>query len=183
MLFYIFRHGETEGNVRNIVQGSGIDIPLNEHGREQAIALRDIFADLDFSTIYSSKMIRARQTAEIVASGKQGAKVVTVDGLEEIHFGDAEGMSSEEAHEKYADIFKIIRDIKHPEFKYAHIPNAESTQDSLNRAYKALDYIKSIEPEGRAVVASHGGLMFNLYLDRFGLRHQFANCEYFVMEY
>ena len=83
MLFYIFRHGETDGNVKNIVQGSGIDIPLNEHGKEQAAALRDIFADLDFSTIYSSRMIRARQTAEIVASG-QGATVISLDGLEEV---------------------------------------------------------------------------------------------------
>ena len=180
MLFYIFRHGETDGNVKNIVQGAGVDMPLNEHGKEQAAALRDIFADLDFSTIYSSRMTRARQTAEIVASGK---RVEVVAGLEEIHFGDAEGMLSEDAHEKYADIFKVIRDIKHPEFRYAHIPNAESVQDSLDRAYKALDYIKSIEKGSRAVVASHGGLMYNLYLDRFGLRHPFANCEYFVMEY
>lgn len=182
MLFYIFRHGETDGNVKNIVQGSGIDMPLNEHGKEQAAALRDVFADLDFSTIYSSQMTRARQTAEIVASGR-GAKVIPLNGLEEIHFGDAEGMLSEEAHIKYADILKIIRDIHHPDFKHTKLPNAESVQDSLDRAYKALDYIKSVEPEGRAVVACHGGLMFNLYLDRFGLRHPFANCEYFVMEY
>ena len=182
MLFYIFRHGETDGNVKNIVQGSGIDIPLNEHGKEQAAALRDIFADLDFSTIYCSRMTRAQQTAEIVASG-QGATVISLGGLEEVHFGDAEGMLSAEAHIKYADILKIIRDIHHPEFKHVKIPHGESVQDSLNRAYKALDYIKSVEKGSRAVVASHGALMYNLYLDRFGLRHPFANCEYFVMEY
>ncbi len=182
MLFYMFRHGETDGNVKNIVQGAGIDMPLNAHGREQAEKLRDIFADLDYSVIYSSKMSRAKETAEIVASAKK-AEVIPLAGLEEIHFGDAEGMLSDEAHEKYKDIFKVIRDISHPDFKYAKLPNAESVEETLNRAYKALDYIKKIHEEERAVVASHGGLMFNLYLDLFGLRHQFANCEYFVFEY
>lgn len=182
MLFYIFRHGETDGNLKQIVQGASIDLPLNEHGKEQAAALRDIFVDLDFSTIYCSRMTRARQTAEIVASGR-GAKVITLNGLEEIHFGDAEGMLSAEAHIKYADVFNIVNDIYNPEFKHVKIPHGESVQDSLNRAYKALDYIKSVETGSRAVVASHGALMYNLYLDRFGLRHPFSNCEYFVMEY
>ena len=36
MKLYIFRHGQTDGNVRNIVQGAGVDIELNETGRRQA---------------------------------------------------------------------------------------------------------------------------------------------------
>ena len=41
MKLIIFRHGETDGNVRNIVQGAGIDCPLNETGKKQAALLRD----------------------------------------------------------------------------------------------------------------------------------------------
>ena len=41
MKLIIFRHGETDGNVKNIVQGAGIDCPLNETGKKQAALLRD----------------------------------------------------------------------------------------------------------------------------------------------
>jgi len=41
MKLIIFRHGETDGNVRNIIQGAGIDCPLNETGKKQAALLRD----------------------------------------------------------------------------------------------------------------------------------------------
>ena len=96
MLFYIFRHGETEGNVKNLVQGAGLDLPLNEKGKDQAAVLGQTLAVLKFPVIYSSQMIRAIETAEIVAS-YVGAEVESVSGLEEVHFGEAEGMLSEEA--------------------------------------------------------------------------------------
>ena len=180
MLFYIFRHGETDGNVRNLVQGAGVDLPLNENWRRQAAELRDTFAPLKFPVIYSSHMIRAVETAEFVAEGSN-ARVVILDGLEEIHFGKAEGMLSDEAKTLYKDLFDIINDASHPEYMDTHLPGGETVRESIARSLKAFDYIKKYHCEDRAAVATHGGLMFNLYQHFFGLRRKFANCDYFVV--
>lgn len=181
MLFYIFRHGETEGNVKNLVQGAGLDLPLNENGKDQASVLGQTLAVLKFPVIYSSQMIRAIETAEIVAS-YVGAEVESVSGLEEVHFGEAEGMLSEEAHAKYGDLFEIINDEGHPQYFDAKLPGGESIRESINRSVKALEKIKSKAEGNRVAVATHGALMHNIYQHYFGLRRRFANCEYFVID-
>lgn len=181
MLFYIFRHGQTDGNLIKIVQGSGVDIPLNQTGEEQAEALGEIFSLLKFPVIYSSKMLRARQTAQIVASACK-ATVVPVDGLEEVHFGEAEHMLLDDAHAKFADILAIIHDLNNPLCFDTKIPGGETVNDSLTRSLDALRKIKEASSEKRVAVATHGALMYNLYLHFFGLPRQFSNCEYFVVD-
>ena len=93
MKLLIIRHGQTDGNVKGLVQGAGLDLPLNETGRAQAAAAAEKLLSLHLPVIYSSTMLRARQTAEIIAAGV-GCPTVAVEGLEEVHFGEAEGMLS-----------------------------------------------------------------------------------------
>ena len=181
MLLYICRHGQTEGNVKHIVQGAGIDMPLIENGRQQAGRLKETMSLLNLPVIYCSRMKRARETAAIVASFNQ-AEVVPVPGLEEIHYGKAEGIFISEMQEKYKAQLDLIHDVKNPGFMDARIPGGESVRDSLSRAYKAFDEIKSRGAQ-KAIVVMHGGIMFNIYYDRFGLRRSFDNCDYFVLEW
>lgn len=68
MKLYIFRHGQTDGNVRNIVQGAGVDIELNETGRRQAERLTAELKGEGLDVIYASPMKRADETARIVAA-------------------------------------------------------------------------------------------------------------------
>ena len=68
MKLYIFRHGQTDGNVRNIVQGAGVDIELNETGRRQAERLAAELKGEGLDVIYASPMKRADETARIVAA-------------------------------------------------------------------------------------------------------------------
>lgn len=63
MKLYIFRHGQTDGNVRNIVQGAGVDIELNETGRRQAERLAAELKGEGLDVIYASPMKRADETA------------------------------------------------------------------------------------------------------------------------
>ena len=69
MKLLIIRHGQTDGNVKGLVQGAGLDLPLNETGRAQAAAAAEKLLSLHLPVIYSSTMLRARQTAEIIAAG------------------------------------------------------------------------------------------------------------------
>lgn len=106
-------------------------------------------------------------------------------GLEEVHFGEAEGMLSDEAKDKYKDVFSIIHDTSDPNWMDVRVPGGESVRDSLTRGQKVLERIAA---EGRAHgwhkigVATHGALMFNLYQAMFGEEHKFENCECFIIE-
>ena len=184
MKLYIFRHGQTDGNVRNIVQGAGVDIELNETGRRQAERLAAELKGEGLDVIYASPMKRADETARIVAAAA-GVPVIPMPGLEEVHFGEAEGMLSDEAKDKYKDVFSIIHDTSDPNWMDVRVPGGESVRDSLTRGQKVLERIAA---EGRAHgwhkigVATHGALMFNLYQAMFGEEHKFENCECFIIE-
>lgn len=183
MKLYIFRHGQTNGNVNNIVQGAGVDIELNETGRAQAKALSAKLKDEHLDVIYASPMKRADETARIVANEK--IPVISMPGLEEVHFGKAEGMYSEEAKQKYADVFSVIHDTSNPQWMDVHVPGGESVRTSLERGKKTLERIIAESKEHghqKIGVATHGALMFNLYQDMFGQEHKFDNCEYFTVE-
>ena len=65
MIIYLVRHGQTDWNARKIVQGV-TDIPLNETGLAQAARARDLMKDVPIDIIYSSPLVRAYRTAEII---------------------------------------------------------------------------------------------------------------------
>jgi broad specificity phosphatase PhoE len=62
---WLARHGETDANAEGRVQGS-LDPPLNDRGREQALALAEQVTSLGIRALYSSQLQRARETALIV---------------------------------------------------------------------------------------------------------------------
>src|SRR5262249_52537858 len=67
---YLVRHGATEANERTpyILQGNSIDLPLSGTGQKQAQAVAAFLHPFKIRRVYSSAMIRARQTAEAIAS-------------------------------------------------------------------------------------------------------------------
>ena len=87
--FYFLRHGETDWNLRKVVQGQ-IDVPLNATGLAQARSARDILCDTKIRTICCSPLDRALHTAKIVNEIAQ-RPIEVIDGLKEVGFGHAEG--------------------------------------------------------------------------------------------
>ena len=92
---YLVRHGQTELNVQNILQGWH-DSPLTARGCEQALATGAAFEDrgVTFDHVYSSPLGRARCTAELIVG--EGQPVELVDDLREWHLGSLEGTSNRE---------------------------------------------------------------------------------------
>ena len=67
------------------------DIPLNAYGIELAEKTAEGLKDVPFDRIYTSPLIRARKTAEIIR-GDRPIEIIETDGLKEISFGDYEGL-------------------------------------------------------------------------------------------
>lgn len=92
IMLYIMRHGKTEWNQQHKMQGR-TDIPLNDDGRKMAENARDEYLDVHFDVCYSSPLIRAKETAEIVLRNRN-IPIITDDRLMEMSFGSYEGLAN-----------------------------------------------------------------------------------------
>jgi broad specificity phosphatase PhoE len=148
-IVYLARHGESDWNAANRFQGHS-DRPLTELGRKQAHALADLVAAEDVEVIYSSPLIRALETARIVAA-PAGLEVTTRDDLREVDTGSWSGLSRAEVRERFPDGFE--RWISGG----AGWEDGETYEEMAERVLAALRDIAAMHPEGRVLVVSHGG--------------------------
>lgn len=149
MKLYIIRHGETDYNKKRLLQGQS-DIPLNEYGRELAQITSKALSTLHFDKIYSSPLIRALETAQIITGRKD---IVTDKRLMEICFGVGEGVESSTLGEAFSNFFFA------PE-KYIPPKGGESYEDLVTRAKNFLE--SEIYPirntEQNVLIVAHGAV-------------------------
>jgi broad specificity phosphatase PhoE len=91
---YLIRHGSTPWNevVRFRVSA---DIPLSEKGHAQAEALSRTIAHIPLAAVYSSQLLRARETAAILADSHH-LIVQFLEDLRSVNYGSWEGHTEEE---------------------------------------------------------------------------------------
>ena len=160
---YLIRHGETDYNNALRFQGQ-TDIPLNQKGIEQAEKAADFFRDIPLQAIYTSTLIRAKTTAEIIA-GVKGMDVQETDALREMSFGIWENMNSTDIQKKYAKEWKDF--FASP--ARTTIPQGESMLDVQKRAYPTVQEILDRYPEGDVAFVAHGGIIRVLMCTMLGL--------------
>jgi probable phosphoglycerate mutase len=147
------------------VQGHS-DTPLNETGRAQALALAEALDDAELDAVYSSDLLRARDTAQIVADRK-GLSVTLLPELRERNFGTWEGLTD-------AEIFK-----RYPETQTGGPwGDAETKEEMGRRVLGALRKIAATHSGGRVLVVTHGGPVRALLVES-GLdgRGPIGNCS------
>ncbi|MBR2923139.1 MAG: histidine phosphatase family protein [Alphaproteobacteria bacterium] len=150
--FFVFRHGQTDYNLANRWQGSGIDADLNETGLAQAESLAEKVKDLGIEKIYSSPLRRAYQTATAVAK-KTNAPIEIMNELTEGSVGACEGLFREDVQKKYPDIWADWYGEKmNMETRW---PGGESKGEIQDRMFVAFN--KMIKTNEKVIgVASHG---------------------------
>jgi broad specificity phosphatase PhoE len=141
--FLLVRHGETDWNLERRVQGHA-DRPLNETGRAQARALAETLAEEPLDAVYSSDLVRAHETARIVAEPR-ALQVTALGELREKNFGTWEGLTDDEVLTRF------------PDARRGHWGDAETTEDVARRVLAALHRIAETHPDGRVLVVTHGG--------------------------
>lgn len=104
-IVYLARHGETAWTLSG--QHTGLtDLPLTAHGEQNAIHLGERLKGLAFAKVFASPLQRARRTCELAGFGA----VAEIDpDLVEWNYGEYEGLTSAQVHEKNPD-WKLFRD-------------------------------------------------------------------------
>lgn len=136
---YFVRHGLSEMNMVSKLSGAGSDTPLAPEGRAQAKAAGLAAKDLDIDYIISSPLIRAHETAKIIAKeiGFPGENIELNSLLLERHFGSLEGTPWT------------------PDLNFDGISDVETRDSVLERARLTIEHLNTLDANN-ILVASHG---------------------------
>jgi len=147
---WLIRHGQTDWNLEGRCQGHA-DIPLNETGLAQAAALAAQLNEQTFTAIYSSDLLRTRQTADALAK-HTGLPVQLDPRLREIHQGEWEGRLIHEVVLTQPEA--RLNALMNPDIPRA--PGGESINQVTERVTAAAKDIVSRHPQEAVLVVSHG---------------------------
>ncbi len=161
--FYIIRHGESEGNVQHILQGQ-IDFPLTPQGEAQALARSQSLRDIAFDMVFSSDLLRAHKTAEILAE-ERNLTVAVTKALRERCFGKFEGLSDDVLNEEARAIFDRWYHMTDDQWmKHRIDPQAETGEEIVYRFMRFIREIAVTHPGKTVLAVSHGDIMRNMLI-------------------
>lgn len=141
-MIYIVRHGQTDWNVEGRYAGR-IDVQLNDTGRNQAKIVKEKLKDIKFDKVFSSPLIRAYETAEIICDNR----ITKDDRIIERSNGDLEGKLKTE-------IIEMI-DFNNPKEKRYNI---ESIIDFRKRISSFFDEITNLYKGKNILIVTHAGV-------------------------
>jgi len=141
MRIYLIRHGETDWNKELRLQGRE-DVPLNETGRMQAMECGNQIKKLKIDAAAASPLMRAQDTAMIIANQLGVCDVNIEPDLIERDFGAASGITYQEMKEKYPN--------------REEIPGFESDERMIARMKDVILKYEEQYPNGHVLMVSHG---------------------------
>ncbi len=161
------RHGQTDYNLKGVVQGSGIDAPINETGKAQAKSFFESYQAVPFDQIYYTGLIRTRQSIQgFIDLGIPAASLVE---LNEISWGSYEGMPmTPEEGEYYKHMLK--------QWQLGNLDYAIAGGESPNMVAKRLriGIKKILEGPGETILVCMHGRAMRMFLSlilNFDLRY------------
>ncbi|WP_409302368.1 histidine phosphatase family protein [Peribacillus sp. SCS-155] len=147
-LLGIIRHGSTAWNKEGRAQGSS-DIPLDREGLFQAEKLADRLSKENWDFIYSSDLLRAQKTAEIIGE-KLDIPVVVDQRIREAGGGQIEGTTVEERIQKWGDNWRDL-DL-----------GMETNQSVVSRGLSFINELIQRHPDSNVLIISHGSFIRQL---------------------
>lgn len=137
------RHGSTAWNKERRAQGSS-NTPLDQDGIMDAERLADRIKNEEWDVIYSSDLVRAMQTAEIVARNLQVDEVFLDSRLQEVNGGQIEGTTEPERINKWGENWRNL------DF------GIESREMVIKRALSFIEEVTEKHKDQNVLVVSHG---------------------------
>lgn len=157
-IFYIIRHGETEANVKKILQGHS-DYPLTQRGKDQAKEVSGLLKNIHFDKVFSSDLFRAKHTAQLILLERKMA-IETSKLLRERTFGKYEGTSwfyQDDHLKKMWQKYETLSDQERFRFKFSE--DQESDEEIATRMLTFIREIAVAYPGKTILIVSHGGIM------------------------
>lgn len=161
-IFFI-RHGETIWNQEKRSQGF-TDIPLSQTGENQARALAQALKSPPLAAVYSSDLIRARRTAEIIAEPHR-LQVRSDARFRELNQGEIEGQRLEDLLSGHPELLKQWMDAP----AEVTMPGGESLRTLQARAGQAVEEIRRKHPDARVAVVAHNLCLLTVICQLIGL--------------
>lgn len=158
----LMRHGETDWNRAGRVMGRN-PVELNDLGRRQVEAAARFARAIKPDLIVTSPLVRARQTAELMAAGLDGVSIIEDPAIAEVMYGRWEGMV-------YHD---LINDPYYVEYRKAPLqhptPGGETIKQVQERGVEAVTRVLADHPGARIMFVSHGDIIRTVLCHFLGL--------------
>jgi probable phosphoglycerate mutase len=150
----IVRHGETDWNKSGILQG-WLDVPINAHGRAQAVEMAQTFANQGFAAVWCSTLVRSSETADIISDALRLPPPRSHAGLKERNFGAIQGIPKNELAElNPTQLEQILR--RNPAAQFV---GGESMDEFADRILEALTDIAVSHSRQKVLVITHGWVL------------------------
>ena len=150
------RHGESQANIQEVFSNRGLKHPLTTRGRGQAAALADRLQDQQVTRTYSSPVLRALETA-IILAGALGVEYEVVEVLREYDVGILEGRADPQSWQMWKEVAEAWLSNQHWEQR---IEGGESFYEVRQRFVPFIERL--IEEYGQSqahlVCVGHGGI-------------------------
>lgn len=148
MNIYLIRHGRQNSTLCNV------DVELSKEGREQADLVGKRLRNYEIDAVYSSQLLRAKETADIMNTHLQKPRFID-ERWQEADFGGMTGLTNDELKEKYGDFLakraQMDEDVPYPE-------GGENCQMVFERSYEAMRELTEKNYKNVCVV-THGGVL------------------------
>lgn len=165
---YLLRHGRQNSTLCNV------NVPLANEGKKQAELAGERLLNCDIDALYSSDLIRAVETAQIIGE-KLNIENNIVKGLQEIDFGDMTGLEDKVIKEKFKNFFQERQRFETD----LHFPGGENGEQVYTRMKKAMaSVITECNQKGykKIAIVSHGGAIRSFLAGILGMRQ----CDRFL---
>jgi broad specificity phosphatase PhoE len=148
----LVRHGETDWNRERRFQGHA-DVPLNDAGVAQAHELAERLDGERFAAVYTSPLVRAAQTAAIVAA-RQGLAPQEDAALKEVDLGSWTGLTVSEVEARFPEGFALWAERRATGWE-----GGETYDELAARVVPGVQVLADRHRGGKVLVVTHGGPM------------------------
>ncbi len=157
---YLVRHGESEGNAGFSHEKSDLGSKLTDNGLKQTYRRKISLSHIHFDAVFSSDLIRAKRTAEIISEERE-LVVQTVRAIRERessrYLENYPDKTNDQLLKEMGDKLKDLDDKGKMQFKLT--PDMESPEESAIRLITFLREIAVVYPGKTILVVNHGNVM------------------------
>lgn len=148
-VFYLVRHGQSEGNLRNEFIGHG-NARLTELGRAQAQKTGEYLSSVQFDCAFGSDLLRAFETGEIILKNRD-IELIPDKMLREIHAGEWEGKTFSELEQTFSHSYGVWK----TNIGLAEPEGGETVHALFERVTAEVSRLSEIYHDKTILIATH----------------------------